>query len=42
MRIPFPLLFLVREVDGGGAKENLRDGEEDLVAVCGKSDDRFD
>ena len=30
--------FEAREVGGGGAKENFRDQETDIVAVCGKSD----
>ena len=37
-RRPVLLIFRVREVAGGGAKENFRDGETDLVAFRDKSD----
>ena len=37
-RIPVPLILRVREVAGGGAKEDFRDRETDLVAVRGKGD----
>ena len=35
---PVPLLLRARKVAGGGAKENFRDWETDLVAVRGKRD----
>ena len=37
-----PLLLYLREVASGGAKENFRDRETDLVAVRGKSDVHLD
>ena len=37
-RCPVPLLLRAREVAGGGAKEDFRDRETDLVAVRGKVD----
>ena len=38
MQCPVPLIFQAREIAGGVTKENLYDGETDLVAVRGKSD----